>query len=201
ACSASAGRSRETNAYFGKRRRKVEVLPVCLAPVSTTTGRVFAERCRRGSTARGIHICKIYDRIAYCARPGEFAYLIPHCVSKRVLSIRRRLRLPRLCLPKLRGDFEHYSVAELTATRSRTVEVPVRIHDQCGIGECPVRRYPAKAVQHGLGAARSQLEYRSTAWRELPRAGASPSRQRRAVKITLGVQEQPRRWTCSIRAT
>jgi hypothetical protein len=37
------GRSKETNASFGKRHRKVEVLPVCLAPVSTTTGRVFAE--------------------------------------------------------------------------------------------------------------------------------------------------------------
>jgi hypothetical protein len=46
----------------------MEVLPVCLAPVSTTTGRVFAERCRRGSTARGIHICTIYDMIAYYAR-------------------------------------------------------------------------------------------------------------------------------------
>ena len=48
-------------------RRKVDALPVCLAPVSTTTGRVFAERFRRGSTARGIHICKIYDITAHCA--------------------------------------------------------------------------------------------------------------------------------------
>ena len=31
---------------------------------SMNTGRVFAERCKRGSTARGIHMCKIYDRIA-----------------------------------------------------------------------------------------------------------------------------------------
>ncbi len=45
----------------------MEVLPVCLAPVSTTTGRVFAERCSRGSTARVIHICIIYDIIAYFA--------------------------------------------------------------------------------------------------------------------------------------
>ena len=36
----------------------MEVLPVCLAPVSTITGRVFAERFSRGSTSRGIHICK-----------------------------------------------------------------------------------------------------------------------------------------------
>jgi hypothetical protein len=42
------GRSRERNACFGNRRRKVEVLPVCLAPVSTTTGRVFAERWQNG---------------------------------------------------------------------------------------------------------------------------------------------------------
>ena len=49
----------------------MEVLPVCLAPVSTTMGRVFTERCRRGSTARGIHICTIYDIIAYYARPQE----------------------------------------------------------------------------------------------------------------------------------
>jgi hypothetical protein len=47
----------------------VEVLPVCLAPVRTTTGRVLAERRRRASTARGIHICKIYDAIEYLARP------------------------------------------------------------------------------------------------------------------------------------
>src|ERR1700722_5059782 len=68
ACSASVGRSRGTNACFGNRRRKMEVLPVCLAPVSTTTGRVFAERCRRGSTARVIHICIIYDIVAYYAQ-------------------------------------------------------------------------------------------------------------------------------------
>jgi hypothetical protein len=59
------GEVERDNACFGNRRRKVEVLPVCLAPVSTTTGRVFEECCSRGSTARGIHICIIYDGIAY----------------------------------------------------------------------------------------------------------------------------------------
>ena len=44
ACSASKGRSRETNTCFGNKRRKVEVLPVCLAPVRTTTGLVLRER-------------------------------------------------------------------------------------------------------------------------------------------------------------
>ena len=34
----------------------------------TITGRVFAERFRRPSTSRAIHICKIYDVIAYFAR-------------------------------------------------------------------------------------------------------------------------------------
>src|ERR1019366_9961265 len=67
ACSASVGRSSETKECPGKSRRKVEVLPVFLAPVSTMTGRVFAERSNRGSTAREIHICKIYDRIVYFA--------------------------------------------------------------------------------------------------------------------------------------
>jgi hypothetical protein len=31
------------------------------------TGRVIAERFRRASTSRLIHICKIYDTIAYFA--------------------------------------------------------------------------------------------------------------------------------------
>jgi hypothetical protein len=54
---------------FGRARKRGylsdlhDVLPVCLAPVRTTTGRVLAERRRRGSTARGIRACKIYDVI------------------------------------------------------------------------------------------------------------------------------------------
>jgi hypothetical protein len=64
---------------FGRARKRGylsdlhDVLPVCLAPVRTTTGRVLAERRRRGSTARGIHICKIYDAIEYFA-PAIFRY-------------------------------------------------------------------------------------------------------------------------------
>ena len=77
------GEARETNACFGNSRKKVEVLPVCLAPVSTTTGRVFAERRKRGSTARGIHICKImqnirYNRIGCTSRDAHFQ---PHGVE------------------------------------------------------------------------------------------------------------------------
>jgi hypothetical protein len=39
--------------------------------VGTITGRVFAERFGRASTSRGIHICKIYDAIAYFALPRQ----------------------------------------------------------------------------------------------------------------------------------
>jgi len=71
ACSASVGRSRETNPYFGNSRSRVEVLPVWRAPVSTTTGRVRTDRCSLGSISRGIHTCIIYDRIAYFAMPSH----------------------------------------------------------------------------------------------------------------------------------
>jgi hypothetical protein len=67
ACSASVGRSKETNPYFGNSRSKVEVFPVWRAPVSTTIGRVRTDRCRLGSISRVIHIRIIYDYIAYFA--------------------------------------------------------------------------------------------------------------------------------------
>lgn len=38
-------------------------------------GRVFAERFRRASTSRGIHICKIYDTIAYFARTRQLGVM------------------------------------------------------------------------------------------------------------------------------
>ncbi len=41
---ATVGRSRDTNSWFGKSRRKVEVFPVWRPPVSTTTGWVRADR-------------------------------------------------------------------------------------------------------------------------------------------------------------
>jgi hypothetical protein len=71
-------------------------------PVSTTTGRVFAERCRRGSTARGIHICKIYDIIAYFA----YAYRLS-CATHARLAIRQMtpMRLSLSMIPLHHGLF------------------------------------------------------------------------------------------------
>src|SRR5271157_5663485 len=43
------------------------LLPVWRAPVSTTTGRVRADRSSRGSMSRGIHMRIICDRIEYIA--------------------------------------------------------------------------------------------------------------------------------------
>jgi hypothetical protein len=51
---------------LGKSRIRVEV-SAGRAPVSTTTGRVRAERNRRASTLREIHMHKICDWIAYFA--------------------------------------------------------------------------------------------------------------------------------------
>jgi hypothetical protein len=46
----------------------VEVLPVCLAPVRTTTAGSWRS-VGGGLQPHGIHICKIYDAIEYLARP------------------------------------------------------------------------------------------------------------------------------------
>src|SRR6266436_2519281 len=84
ACSASVGRSRETNPYFGNSRSRVEVLPVWRAPVSTTMGRVRTDRCSLGSMSRGIHMCIIYDRIAYFAMPSynDKSLFVTQCLGK-----------------------------------------------------------------------------------------------------------------------
>jgi hypothetical protein len=65
ACSASLGKSRETKRWSGNSRRRVEVLPVCRAPVTTTTGRVLTHCRSRGSTLLGIHMREKCDAIAY----------------------------------------------------------------------------------------------------------------------------------------
>src|ERR1700753_2674816 len=68
ACSASVGKSRETKSYVGNNRRKAEVFPVCRAPVSTMTGRVFTECFNRDSIFRSIHTYKLYDYIVQIVR-------------------------------------------------------------------------------------------------------------------------------------
>jgi hypothetical protein len=57
--------------WFGKSRLKVEVLPVWRAPVSTTTGRVRADRRKRGSISRGIHICDKLVELRHQQSPSE----------------------------------------------------------------------------------------------------------------------------------
>jgi hypothetical protein len=52
-----SGEIQRDELVVGEEPPKVEVLPVWRAPVSTTTGRVRADRSRRGSMSRVIHIC------------------------------------------------------------------------------------------------------------------------------------------------
>jgi hypothetical protein len=87
ACSASVGRSSDTNSWFGNSRRKVEVLPVWRAPVNTTTGRVRAERSKRGSISRGIHIMlNIHSHCIFCIL----------LVSTAKIQQRSRFRFPHI---------------------------------------------------------------------------------------------------------
>lgn len=112
----------------------------------------------------------------------------------------RRPRRPRLYKdvkvgqPRSGRDPENHPAAavlalaiQIAAFLSRSIQVPVTIHGQARIRDCSIR--PAgEAVQHGLFAARIELEDSPTG---APVAVAiSPAEDRRSIQISAPIDDQ-----------